>query len=132
MSHGIRQKRRMETNWFTFQARLQRVVDGDTVDLVVDLGFRTRKRVRVRIKGIDTAEIYGVPEESEEYRRGQTHAEFARDWFAANASEEEWPFILSTEKDHGKYGRWPGRIVSKQTGNVYHEDVVDRFPEVAS
>jgi len=122
----------METNWFTFQARLQRVVDGDTVDLVVDLGFRTRKRVRVRINGIDTAEVYGVPEGSEESQRGQTHAEFARSWFAANAGEEEWPFILSTEKDHGKYGRWPGRIVSKQTGNVYNEDVVDRFPEVAS
>ena len=122
----------MERNWFTFQAQLERVVDGDTVDLMVDLGFRTRKKVRVRIKGIDTAEIYGVPEGSEEYRRGQTHAEFARVWFEENASEEDWPFVLVTEKDHGKYGRWPGRIVSKQTGNVYSEDVVDRFPGVVS
>jgi micrococcal nuclease len=122
----------MEADWFTFQARLQRVIDGDTVDLLVDLGFRTQKEVRVRINGIDTAEIYGAPKGSEEYRRGQEHADFARDWFDKNAGEEHWPFILSTEKDHGKYGRWPGRITSKTTGNVYHEDVVAEFPAVAS
>lgn len=122
----------METNWFTFQARLDRVVDGDTVDLLVDLGFRTQKQVRVRVRGIDTAEVYGVDEDSEEYRRGTKHSDFARTWFEENAGEEEWPFILTTEKDHGKYGRWPGRIVSKQTGSVYNEDIVDKFPAVAS
>lgn len=122
----------METDWFTFQARLQRVIDGDTVVFLVDLGFRTQKEVRVRVKGIDTAEIYGAPKGSEEYQRGQKHADFARAWFGENAGEGHWPFILSTEKDHGKYGRWPGRIVSKTTGNVYNEDVVDEFPAVAS
>lgn len=122
----------METDWFTFQARLGRVVDGDTVDLLVDLGFRTRKKVRVRAKGIDTAEVYGVDTDSEEYRRGTQHSDFARTWFEENASDGDWPFVLVTEKDHGKYGRWPGRIVSKQTGNVYNEDIVDEFPAVAS
>lgn len=122
----------MDTDWFRFQARLDRVVDGDTMDLLVDLGFRTRKRVRVRVKGIDTAEIYGVKKGSEEYRRGTQHSEFARNWFEENAGDEDWPFILATEKDHGKYGRWPGRIISKSTGHVYNEDVVNEFPGVAS
>lgn len=122
----------METDWFTFQARVERIIDGDTLDLLVDLGFRTRKRVRVRVAGIDTAEIYGAPKGSEEYRHGQEHSAFARAWFEENAGPEEWPFILATEKDHGKYGRWPGRIVSKETGNVYNEDVVEEFPAVAS
>lgn len=122
----------MDTDWFTFQARLERVVDGDTVDLLVDLGFRTRKKVRVRVKGIDTAEIYGVDRDSAEYQRGTQHSAFARDWFEANAGDEDWPFVLATEKDAGKYGRWPGRITSKHTGNVYNEDIVDEFPAVAS
>ena len=122
----------MDINWFTFQARLDRVVDGDTVDLVVDLGFRTRKTVRMRVRGIDTAEVYGVEKGSEEYQRGTQHSNFARTWFDENAGDEEWPCVLVTEKDHGKYGRWPGRIVSKSTGNVYNEDVVDAFPAVAS
>jgi len=122
----------MNTNWFAFQARLERVIDGDTMDLLVDLGFRTRRQVRVRVEGIDTAEVYGVDENSEEYRRGVQHSDFARTWFEEHAGDEEWPFILTTEKDHGKYGRWPGRIVSKQTGNVYNEDIVDEFSAVAS
>ena len=122
----------MATDWFTFQARLDRVVDGDTMDLVVDLGFRTHKRVRVRVMGIDTAEIYGAPHDSDEYQRGQVHAAFARDWFDEHAGDESWPFVLSTEKDHGKYGRWPARIVSKTTGAIYNEDVVAEFPETGA
>jgi micrococcal nuclease len=122
----------MDTDWFTFQARLDRVVDGDTVDLVVDLGFRTRKTVRVRVRGIDTAEVYGVEKGSEEYQRGTQHSDCARTCFDANTGDAEGPFVLVAEKDHGKYGRWPGRIVSKSTGNVYNEDVVDAFPAVAS
>ena len=56
--------------------------------------------------GINTAEIYGV--------------------------DEDWAFILATEKDTGKYGRWPGRILSKSTGSVFNEEIVDEFPAVAS
>jgi hypothetical protein len=74
---------------------------------LVDLGFRTRKEVQVRIKGIDTAEIYGTPKSSDEHERGQEHSAFARAWFDANAGDEDWPFIVSTDKDHGKYG-WGG------------------------
>ena len=122
----------MATRWFTFQARLVRVVDGDTVDLLVDLGFRTRKRVRVRIQGIDTAEIYGVEANSTEFQRGQQHADFARTWFEAHAGDEAWPFILSTERDTGKYGRWPGRIVSKETGRDFADALIEEFPDVAS
>lgn len=35
---------------------VERVVDGDTVDLLVDLGFDTYTRQRVRLMGIDTPE----------------------------------------------------------------------------
>ena len=122
----------MDTDWFTFQARLDRLVDGDTVDLLVDLGFRTRKQVRVRAVGIDTGEVYGIDEDSDEYRHGTRHADFARTWFEENAGGEDWPFVLDTEKDTGKYGRWPGRIASKPTGGVFNEEIVNEFPAVAS
>ena len=39
-----------------FQARVKRVVDGDTLDLDIDLGFRITLRERVRLMGIDTPE----------------------------------------------------------------------------
>ena len=41
---------------YTYNAKVERVVDGDTVDALVDLGFDTWKKVRIRFYGIDTYE----------------------------------------------------------------------------
>ena len=35
---------------------IKKVVDGDTVDIVIDLGFSLTKKERVRLAGIDTPE----------------------------------------------------------------------------
>ncbi|NIP29805.1 MAG: hypothetical protein GTN59_04365, partial [Candidatus Dadabacteria bacterium] len=39
-----------------YNAKLERVVDGDTIDAMVDLGFSTWKKVRIRFYGIDAYE----------------------------------------------------------------------------
>ena len=42
---------------FVYQAELDRVVDGDTIDVVLDLGFDVKlHKQRVRLSGIDTPE----------------------------------------------------------------------------
>ena len=42
---------------FVYQAELDRVVDGDTIDIVLDLGFSVKlHKQRVRLHGIDTPE----------------------------------------------------------------------------
>jgi len=42
---------------FVYQAELDRVVDGDTIDIVLDLGFDVKlHKQRVRLSGIDTPE----------------------------------------------------------------------------
>tara|TARA_Y100000996_G_scaffold317027_1_gene253208 strand:+ start:1433 stop:1771 length:339 start_codon:yes stop_codon:yes gene_type:complete len=41
---------------FKYNAKLVRVVDGDTVDALVDLGFSTFKKVRIRMMGINAPE----------------------------------------------------------------------------
>jgi micrococcal nuclease len=38
---------------YIYKAELVRVVDGDTVDLVIDLGFDTSRKERFRLYGID-------------------------------------------------------------------------------
>ena len=43
---------------WTYVARVLRVVDGDTLDVVVDLGLGHRAFPRLRLRGIDTAELY--------------------------------------------------------------------------
>ena len=41
---------------FRFNARLVRVVDGDTIDADIELGFSVFMRDRIRLMGIDTPE----------------------------------------------------------------------------
>jgi len=41
---------------YHYNAQLDRVVDGDTIDAMVDLGFSTWKHVRIRFNGIDAYE----------------------------------------------------------------------------
>lgn len=42
---------------YTYQARVERVVDGDTLVVNIDCGFRTWTRQRLRLKGINAPEL---------------------------------------------------------------------------
>jgi len=89
---------------YTYEAELVEVVDGDTFDFRVDLGFDITKKLRVRLLGVDTAEIHGVKEESEEFKRGKRHMEFASE--KLSAADE---IFLKTHKT-GKYGRYLAEV----------------------
>ena len=41
---------------YIYRARIDRVVDGDTVDAFIDLGFDTHKVIRIRLVGINAPE----------------------------------------------------------------------------
>ena len=42
-----------------YRGRCVRVVDGDTYDILVDCGFSIFHKIRVRLRGVDTPEVYG-------------------------------------------------------------------------
>ena len=44
---------------FTYKGSIHRVVDGDTYDVILDLGFCIAHKIRVRLRGVDTPEVYG-------------------------------------------------------------------------
>ena len=44
-------------SFYTYRAKVLRVIDGDTVWLDIDCGFRVWTRQKVRLRGIDTPEI---------------------------------------------------------------------------
>lgn len=115
-----------------YQAQLGRVIDGDTVDVIADTGFRTRYRPRCRLIGIDTAEIHGVSHDSDEYNRGMEHKRFVEEWFSEAFVEHDgsWPLEIETEEDSGKYGRWPAFVWRKCDGEMLNMRLVEEFPEV--
>lgn len=114
-----------------YQAQLGKVIDGDTVDLIVDCGFYTRRRTRIRLTGVDTAEIYGVSKESDEYEEGMRHRNFVEEWFSDGFVEYDgdWPFIVATG-NQGKYGRWLGTIERKCDAKVLNEELIVEYPSV--
>jgi micrococcal nuclease len=78
---------------YTYAAVVVRWVDGDTVDLVVDLGFRMQTKDRFRLSGIDTPE------------RGQPNYHEATTFMETLASPGT-PVTIKTFGETEKYGRW--------------------------
>lgn len=89
---------------YVYPARLEEVIDGDTIDVTVDLGFHITRRVRLRLAGLDTAEIYGVEDESAEYERGMVHSNYVSEWFD-ETPDEAFPLTVDVQKK-GKFGRY--------------------------
>jgi micrococcal nuclease len=81
---------------YEYQARCFNVVDGDTIDVTIDLGFRMRQDKRIRVAIIDT------PERGQD---GWHEAKAFTTEFCMNV-EGHWPLIIHTVKPRDKYGRW--------------------------
>lgn len=108
-----------------YQAQPVNVVDGDTIDVVVDLGFKITREIRLRLAGVDTHETYGVSHDSDEYEQGKRESEFVREWLA-KANGSLYPIIVRTEK-RGKYGRYIATIERKTDGEILNDRLIREF-----
>ena len=54
---AVERSERGEKDLYTYEAAVERVVDGDTLLVEVDLGFDTRVREYLRLRGIDAPEL---------------------------------------------------------------------------
>jgi len=90
-----------------YSAKLQRVVDGDTCDALIDLGFDTWVKKRIRFKGVDTWE--SRTRNKEEKVKGLAAKAYTKDLLE---NSDEGKFLL---KSHGvgKYGRVLGELFVK-------------------
>ena len=77
-----------------------KVVDGDTIDVLIDLGFDLTKKERIRLAGIDTPE--SRTRNLEEKKMGLEAKEYLQNKLY-NCND----LRVKTEKD-GKYGRMLG------------------------
>jgi len=87
---------------FFYKAKLLKVLDGDTCDLEVDLGFKVYLKERFRLYGINTGEKFGIQKS-----QGMKAKEFAENWFA------NYPQIFVLIHKPDKYGRWLAQIYDK-------------------
>ena len=87
---------------YTYKAKLDRVIDGDTIDVDIDLGFDIKVKKRVRFVGINAPE--SRTRDLEEKAKGLA----AKDRVKAILAENDIFTIESQEI--GKYGRVLGKI----------------------
>ena len=102
---------------YIYKGKLERVVDGDTIDAMIDVGFNTWVRKRIRYVGIDTWE--SRTRDLDEKKKG----------LAAKARNKELLEEVSSKsgyfrlKSHGvgKYGRVLGEIyIMDNDGKQYN------------
>lgn len=94
----------------TFRAQCLRVIDGDTVDLLVDCGFHNHRVDRFRLYGIDTYELNSKdPVEKVKAQEAKTKMiEWLKPSLGTLSTTEQvnWPLKVQTRKDPDNFGRW--------------------------
>jgi len=106
---------------YQYKAIVDRVVDGDTVDLIIDVGFKITTHQRIRLAKINTPETYNVKKDSEEYKKGRVSKEYVLKRLADNNNE----VIIETDKLTGKYGRYIGTILLDDSETSLNKELVD-------
>ena len=89
---------------YEYSAKIRRWVDGDTVDVTLDLGFDILYNNRIRLYGINTPE--SRTRDLEEKKRGLAAKDRVKELCPVGSS-----ITLKTTKDgRGKFGRILGEI----------------------
>lgn len=83
----------------TYRAICDRVIDGDTIDVLLDLGVSVYAHVRIRIVGLDAPE-----------RRGATRVAGERAAQALAAKIEGRPVRVTLERDRRSFDRYLGAV----------------------
>ena len=82
---------------FVYRAIVRRVIDGDTLDVDIDMGFRAwRMRERLRLMGINTPEIRGA----------ERVAGIAAKAYVESRLPPGTEIIIKTAPDPDAFGRW--------------------------
>lgn len=113
---------------YEYAARILRVVDGDTVDAEVDLGFDIRFRMKLRLLGINAPEM-----RTPEGPLAKLHLEelLAAPQPIASTASLYAPVTVRTVKDRQeKYGRYLATLLLVDGTEVNARMVVDGFAAV--
>jgi micrococcal nuclease len=105
-------------NVYLYNAEVKKIVDGDTFDILIDLGFDTFRKGRVRLYGINTPE--SRTSNLEEKKMGLAAKEFTDQWITAAGRKIKIETILDKNE---KYGRILARVWN-EAGACLNTDIV--------
>jgi len=94
----IRLSKRTEGDLYTYRAWVKRVLDGDTLEAVVDLGFGVRSVQTLRLRAIDCPELIS--------KEGKEAKAFVEQVLACSVDRGPCPAILIKTTKSDKYDRY--------------------------
>ena len=98
---------------FVYNATLERIVDGDTFDCCLDLGFDVKlHKQRVRLAGIDTPESRTRDLEEKKYGL------LAKSFVLKYLPEGSYQTLVTVKDKAGKFGRVLGKFVVELGDNA--------------
>jgi micrococcal nuclease len=92
---------------YEYQAKILRIVDGDTLDVEISLGFEIYKRERLRLNRINTPEVHGA--DSVRGKQASRRVE-------ALAPVGSMVSIRTIKDSQEKYGRYLAEVFIEQPG----------------
>lgn len=100
---------------YTYKAKVIDIYDGDTITVLVDLGFHINITEKVRLSYIDAPEVRGIE---------RTEGLKSKKWLE-NKILDKW-IVLKTNKDKkGKYGRYIAEIFIEDEYLSINEQMVN-------
>jgi micrococcal nuclease len=105
-------------NPWIYNAEVKKIVDGDTFDILIDLGFDTFRKGRVRLYGVNTPESRTT--NLEEKKMGLAAKEFTDQWITTAGHKIKIETILDKNE---KYGRILARVWN-EAGACLNTDIV--------
>jgi len=100
---------------YEYNAVVDRVVDGDTIDVTIDLGFKVWKKMRVRMEGINTPE--SRTRDLEEKKRGLAAKDRLKEILLYNNNK-----CILKVSGVGKYGRALATVLVDSLSPLNGED----------
>jgi micrococcal nuclease len=107
-----------EKNVYYYNAQVKKIIDGDTFDIVIDLGFDTLRKARVRLYGVNTPE--SRTSNIEEKKMGLAAKEFTDQWLSSANHNVKIETIIDKNE---KYGRVLARVWN-EAGECLNEAIV--------
>jgi micrococcal nuclease len=105
-------------NPWIYNAEVKKVVDGDTFDIIIDLGFDTLKKGRVRLYGVNTPE--SRTKNLEEKKIGLAAKEFTDQWLTSSGHKVKIETIINKNE---KYGRVLAKVWN-DAGACLNDDII--------
>jgi micrococcal nuclease len=91
---------------YTYNAIVRRIVDGDTIDVDIDMGFRAwRMRERLRLDSINAPETRGPSRDDG----------LAAKKFLSELIPEGSQIVICTKPDPDAFGRWIANVFIGET-----------------